>query len=115
MTPTKSTFAAIAIAVLGGCIFFFYPRQAGQPPEGPPQPHKVTLKWDKAARATGYNVYRRPYLTSGYVKLGASTTTTYEDASVQSAKRYCYQVTAVDSKTRESAPSRECCITVPRP
>jgi hypothetical protein len=108
---------AIAALVIGGGIALgFYFHSAGsQQPEEPPRPHKVTLHWDKAAHAKTYNIYRRPYRQDTFAMLGSSETTSYEDPTVRSAEIYCYVVTSVDSKGRESVHPREVCITVPHP
>jgi fibronectin type 3 domain-containing protein len=115
MTLVKRvTIVVIAI----GCVLVlgwrFHETQSEQPAE-PPRPHQVTLNWDKALRAASYNVYRRPYRIDTYTKLASSNTTSFEDPTVQSAERYCYVVTAVDSKARESAKSKEVCVTIPHP
>ena len=74
----------------------------------------MVLKWDKTQGAVRYNIYRRPYLDTRFTKVGSSETESYIDTAVQSEARYCYQVTTVDSKSRESAPSPEFCVTVPK-
>jgi fibronectin type 3 domain-containing protein len=108
---------AIVLVALG-CVFvfgfYFYPKEWEQPSE-PPRPHKVTLTWVKAPRAVSYNVYRRPYLNPSFTKIGSSVTTSFEDPSVESAERYCYQVASVDAKGREGLHSKEYCVTVPHP
>jgi fibronectin type 3 domain-containing protein len=101
---------ALGCALLAG--FYFYPKEREKPSE-PPMPHKVTLNWVKAPRAVSYNVYRRPYLNPSYAKIGSSITTGYEDSTVESAERYCYQVTSLDAKGREGPRSKEICVTVP--
>jgi fibronectin type 3 domain-containing protein len=108
---------AIALIALGcvlGFGFYFYPKEREQPSE-PPRLHKVTLNWVKAPRAVSYNVYRRPYLKTSFTMIGSSTTTSYEDSGVESAGRYCYQVTSLDAKGREAPRSKEMCGTVPHP
>lgn len=81
----------------------------------PDQPHKITLHWEKAARAVSYNVYRRNYRSQEYSKVGTVDAPTYEDPSVKSGERYCYQVSSVDGKGNESPRSPEMCQSVPRP
>lgn len=108
---------AIALFALGCALvfgFYFYSKEKEQPSE-PPRPHKLTLNWVKAPRAVSYNVYRRPYLNPSFTKIGSSATTSYEDPSVESAERYCYQVASVDAKGREGPRSKELCVTVPHP
>src|ERR1700682_1978129 len=106
------------VVIATGCVlalgWHFLQTQSEQPAE-PPRPHRVALHWDKAARAASYNVYRRPYRIDTYTKWASSSTTSFEDPTVQSAERYCYVVTAVDSKGRESAKSKEVCVSVPHP
>jgi fibronectin type 3 domain-containing protein len=104
----------VVVAILSALGFYFYPSQSQEPAE-PPRPHKVTLNWEKTARAVSYNIYRGPYLSDTFEKLGSSATTTYEDPAAMSEMRYCYAITAVDAKGRESAKSKEMCVTVPHP
>jgi fibronectin type 3 domain-containing protein len=78
------------------------------------QARRVILKWDKTAEAVSYNIYRRPYSGATFTKLGSSDTASYIDTAVQPELRYCYQVTSVDSKGRESKPSQEFCVTIPQ-
>jgi fibronectin type 3 domain-containing protein len=101
----------MTLLVIGCHSYSATPQQS----EEPSKSHKLTLTWNKAPRAKSYNVYRRPYRTGTYTKLGNSNTTAYEDATVQSAERYCYQVTSVDAKGQEGERSREFCVTIPHP
>jgi fibronectin type 3 domain-containing protein len=103
----------VACALLG-LGFYFYPAKRQQPVE-PPRPHRVTLNWEKVPRAVSYNIYRRPYRSDTYTKLGTAATNSYEDATVVSAAEYCYQITSVDAKGHESARSKDLCVTVPHP
>jgi hypothetical protein len=104
--------AAVAMAGVAVLGFYFYPTRS-EPPAAPPRMHKVTLTWDKAARAVSYNVYRRAYRSDQFSKLGSSATPSYEDPAAPSREIFCYQVTAVDAKGQESRPSREACVSVP--
>lgn len=117
MTLAKRLTMAVAVVGIGYALavfFRFYPTQSQQPPE-PARRNKVTLSWDKAARATSYNIYRRPQSIDAYTKMGSSATTSYEDPTVQSGLKYCYVVTSVDSQGQEGVRSKEMCVTVPRP
>lgn len=104
--------AATAIAAAFALGFYFYPARSHQSEK---QPHKITLRWTNAAHAKSYVVYRRPDRVATYLKLGKTAEPTYEDRAVQAGERYCYQVTTVDSHGRESLPSAELCVDVPRP
>ncbi len=106
--------AALAMILVGGmagCKFF-----AGQEkPREPGRAHRVTLTWDKVARASGYNVYRRPYRGGEFVALGKAATPTLEDPAAMGGERYCYRVASLDAKGKEGAPSKEFCVTIPYP
>lgn len=87
----------------------------GEKSSEPVKVHKVQLNWNAAAKATSYKVYRRPYRGGDFVLLGSSDSAKYEDAAAMGGERYCYRVTSVDAKGREGVPSKEWCLTVPRP
>jgi hypothetical protein len=83
---------------------------------GPGQQHIVDLIWAPVSDVdlAGYNVYRRadggPAIK---VNAEAVRAPAYRDSAVESAKRYAYSVTAVDSRGNESAHSQEATETVP--
>jgi fibronectin type 3 domain-containing protein len=108
----RLTIAAMAIAAAFALGFYFYPARSHQ---SATQPHKITLRWNNAAQAKSYIVYRRPAHVATYLKLGKSAGPTYEDRAVQAGERYCYQITTVDAHGRESPPSAELCVDVPQP
>jgi fibronectin type 3 domain-containing protein len=115
MTAVKRySIALVAMACVLTLGLYYYPTQSQQPVE-PLKPHKVTVSWDKTPRAKSYNVYRRPYRSDAYIKVGSSETNSYEDSDVKSEEIYCYEVTSIDSKGNESKRSKEICITVPHP
>jgi hypothetical protein len=109
----RPLFAATGIAVACALGFYFYPARSYQS-EGH-APHKVALRWYKAAHAKSYVVYRRPSRVATYLKLGSSDDPSFEDRAVEAGERYCYQVTTVDFHGRESVPSAEKCVDVPQP
>ncbi len=115
MTTLKRSGMALVLAgILLVLIFYLHPTRSQQPAQ-PSKPHKITINWDKAPRAVSYNVYRRPYRSQTFTKVGTSTTNTYDDPAVPGGERNCYVVTSIDSKGTESARSREICVTVPLP
>jgi fibronectin type 3 domain-containing protein len=109
--------AAIAVVATGlSVLLILYLRPTrSQQPVAPSKPHKITINWEKAPHVVSYNVYRRSYRVESYTKAGNADTNTFEDPTVQSGERYCYVVTSIDSKGKESARSREICQTVPLP
>lgn len=114
MGASRIIIVLVVVATLLGLGFYFYPAGRQQPAE-PPRPHKVTLNWEKASRAVSYNIYRRPYRSDTYSKLGTSPIESYEDPAAMSGEIYCYQITSLDSKGHESARSKDLCVTVPHP
>jgi fibronectin type 3 domain-containing protein len=102
------------VVVLLAAGWHFYGGAKQQPAE-PDKPHKITLNWEKAARAVSYNVYRRNYRSADFSKVAGAGTPSFEDSDVKSGERYCYEITSVDAKGKESARSSEMCQTVPRP
>jgi fibronectin type 3 domain-containing protein len=115
MTILKRTALTLGTAgILLVLIFYLHPTRSQQPAE-PPKPHKLTINWEKVPHAVSYNVYRRSYRAETYTKLATSNTNGYEDPTVQSGERYCYEITSIDSKGTESARSKEICQTVPFP
>jgi hypothetical protein len=115
MTILKRSGVALVLAgILLLLIFYLHPTRSQQPAQ-PSKPHKITINWEKAPRAVSYNVYRRLYRSPTFTKVGTSNTASYDDPGVQGRERYCYVVTSLDSKGKESDRSREICLTVPSP
>jgi len=115
ITILKRSAIALVAAVLSlVLILFLHPSRSQQPAE-PPKPHKTIINWEKVPHAVSYNVYRRPYRIETFTKVGSVSNSSYEDSAVQGGERYCYVVTSIDSKGKESARSREICQTVPLP
>lgn len=106
--------ALLAAGILLFLVLYWHPIRSQQP-LAPSKPHKIVVNWNSVPRAVSYNVYRRPYRSETYIKVGSSNTNSYEDPAVQSGERYCYQVTSINPKGQESARSKEICQTVPSP
>ncbi len=63
------------------------------------------LVWNAVTGATGYKIYRDgAYLT-------ASPTISLSDVGLKAGTRYCYHVSAMDGKARESGRSNQACAT----
>jgi fibronectin type 3 domain-containing protein len=110
----RSAMVLIAAGISLFLVAYLPPVRSQQSAEAP-KPHKITINWEKAPHAVSYNVYRRPYRSETLIKVGTSTTNSYEDPGVKGRERYCYVVTSIDSQGKESARSREICQTVPLP
>ncbi len=61
----------------------------------------VVVSWDSVPDADGYTVYRSPSGGGGYVEIGSTTLSSYEDIP-QSAGDYFYKVRATDDLGNES-------------
>ena len=65
-------------------------------------PHSIQLIWDAVPTATSYNIYRSTIHSSGFAKIGTSTTTSYLDqagiGSDPHVKTYYYEVNTYSSK-----------------
>jgi fibronectin type 3 domain-containing protein len=115
MTILKRSAMVLAVAGVSlGLILYLHPT-GSQQPVAPSKAHKITVIWEKVPHAVSYNVYRRSYRVETYTKVGDSNTNSYEDPTVRSEERYCYVITSIDSKGKESARSKEICVTVPLP
>jgi fibronectin type 3 domain-containing protein len=110
----RSAIAFVTAGILLILILYLHPTRSPQPTE-PAKPHKITINWEKAPHAVSYNVYRRLYKIETFSKVVTANDNSYEDPAVQGGERYCYVVTSVDSKGKESARSNEICQTVPLP
>jgi fibronectin type 3 domain-containing protein len=110
----RSAITLVTAGILLVLILYLHPTRSQQP-VAPLKPHKITINWEKAPRVLSYNVYRRLYRSETFTKVGTATTNSYEDPAVQGGERYCYVVTSIDSKGKESERSKEICLTVPLP
>jgi hypothetical protein len=70
---------------------------------------QVSLAWDAAPGAAGYNIYRSPVSGGGFVKLNGAPLAglTYIDTGLENGQTYFYVVTALDAQGNESAYSNE--------
>ncbi|HEY2472018.1 MAG TPA: fibronectin type III domain-containing protein [Terracidiphilus sp.] len=80
--------------------------------------YQVQLSWNAPNTTdtiTGYRVYRAAGGTTSYQLLNSTLdgNTSFTDSGVQGGKSYDYQVTSVDSKGSESAPSNAALFTIP--
>lgn len=82
--------------------------------------YSVQLSWDIPTSTTdpiaGYHVYRAAGSAGTYQLISSvsgSTTSTYQDSSVQSGASYTYEVRAVDTSGVESAPSNTSTASIP--
>jgi fibronectin type 3 domain-containing protein len=115
MTILKRSGVALLVAgILLVLILYLHPTRSQQPAE-PRKPHKITINWEKAPHAVSYNVYRRLYRIETFTKVGTANNSSYEDPGAQGGERYCYVVTSIDSKGKESERSKEICLSVPLP
>jgi fibronectin type 3 domain-containing protein len=115
MTILKRSGLALVLAgILLVLIFYLRPTRSQQPAQSF-KPHRISINWDKAPHAVSYNVYRRLYKSLTFTKVGTPNTNSYDDPGVKGGERYCYVVTSLDSKGKESDRSREICLTVPSP
>jgi fibronectin type 3 domain-containing protein len=110
----RSATALLAAGITVVLILYLHPSRSQQSAE-PPKPHKITINWEKAPHAVSYDVYRRLYRIETFTKVATVNNNSYEDPGVQGGERYCYVVTSIDSKGKESARSKEICQTVPLP
>lgn len=76
---------------------------------------RADLRWT-AGSAAGYRVYRRTGASGSYAVLatGPKGSTTYTDTAVTPGATYWYQLTALDTAGRESAPTAAVPATVPQ-
>jgi fibronectin type 3 domain-containing protein len=110
----RSAIAPVSAGLLLALILYLHPKRSQQPVVHS-KPHKITINWEKAPQAVSYNVYRRLYRIETFTKAGTSNTNSYEDPGAQGGEGYCYVVTSIDSKGKESARSKEICVMVPIP
>ncbi len=70
---------------------------------------QVSVAWNAAPGAAGYNVYRSPVTGGGYVKVNSSALNdnNFTDTGLRNAQTYYYVVKALDAVGNESAPSNE--------
>ena len=80
---------------------------------GGTKPHSVTLRWDAAADAASYNVFRRTE-ASEFAKIGNSQTPTYIDNNVPNGTVLYYGVTTVAADGKESKISTIVRVEIPK-
>lgn len=70
---------------------------------------QVSLTWNAALGAAGYNLYRSPLTGGGYVKVNPYPLldTSFVDSGLRNAQDYFYVVTALDGPGNESGYSNE--------
>jgi fibronectin type 3 domain-containing protein len=76
--------------------------------------NQVTVSWNAVTGAKSYNVYRSDSQTGTYTKVGASTTTPYDD-TVTATGTYYYKASAVSAGGFESAHSTPITVAVAGP
>jgi fibronectin type 3 domain-containing protein len=110
----RSAITLVTSGILLVLILYLHPTRSQQP-VAPLKPHKITINWEKVPHAVSYNVYRRFYRIETFTKVATANNNSYEDPGAQGGGRYCYAVTSIDSKGKESERSKEICLTVPLP
>jgi hypothetical protein len=87
-----------------------------QSPAEPVNPHSVTIDWTASkSPVAGYNVYRAsPPDAPVKLTVRIISETQFIDRTVEAGHTYSYSVTAIDFKGRESKPSANITVTVPR-
>jgi glycosidase len=118
-TTTSGSFH-VTLAPLTGAIFVM---AAGQDISGPAAPtalsasanngvtSTVALNWSGNSDSATYNVYRSPVQGGGYVKIGATATTSFVDDAVSNGTTDYYVVRGLDSLGNEGGPSNEASAT----
>jgi hypothetical protein len=80
--------------------------------------HTVDLSWDPStSQVMGYNVYRGTHSGGPYSKLNSSLLdeTSFTDGSVEPGETYFYIAKSADGNSRESPPSNEVKVVIPKP
>ena len=69
----------------------------------------VALAWNAVPGAAGYNIYRSPVSSGGWVKANGAplTGTSFTDTGLRNARNLYYVVRALDAAGNESGPSNE--------
>ncbi len=84
-----------------------------------PAQHTVTLNWNASTSndVVGYNVYRGTTYGGPYSQINSAweTSTSASDSTVVSGGTYYYVVTAVNSRSQESAYSNQTTAVIPNP
>ena len=62
----------------------------------------VVFKWNSVKGAKGYNVYRKTSKNGKWIKIAATTNTSYTDKNVKSGSNYYYIVKAYNGKNTSS-------------
>ena len=60
---------------------------------------KIRITWNPSANATAYDIYRADFSGGEKIKVGTSSTTSFDDHSVGVGRSYCYWVKALKSTT----------------
>jgi fibronectin type 3 domain-containing protein len=74
--------------------------------------NEITISWGAVAGATSYNIYRSTTAGVKGAKVGASTSTSYVDATAQNGSAYYYVVTA-ENAAGEGSPSAQSAAVTP--
>jgi hypothetical protein len=119
------TYSPVKIAALGGAKVTIASNATGSPTQIPvfgagiaaSTTHEVTLSWKASVSSgiAGYNVYRATLPSGSYVKLTSTVIagTSFSDTDVTAGDTYSYEVTAVNQKGEESAPSARTSAVIP--
>src|SRR5262249_53535926 len=67
----------------------------------------ASLAWSSVTGAASYAIFRSPLTGGGYVQVGTTTGTTFDDSGLENARSYYYVVRARDSAGNESGDSNE--------
>jgi len=57
----------------------------------------ITVSWNPVSGATGYNIYRSTYSSSGFIKVGTSDTASFIDTTILAGTTYYYKVLAYNN------------------
>lgn len=60
--------------------------------------NSIKITWGKVTGAQKYEVYRSTSKSTGYTKIGTTTSTSYTDKNLETNKKYYYKVSAVYGK-----------------
>ena len=76
---------------------------------------EVEVTWNSVSGATGYNIYRSPQTTSGFVSIADNVQSPYTDAGLTIDTSYNYRVTAVNAGGESSQTSTFIAATMTNP
>jgi fibronectin type 3 domain-containing protein len=110
----RCLFLFLALSFLAGCGK--NKNGDAQSPAASANPHSVTINWTASkSSVAGYNVYRAsPSEAPVKLTIRIVSETQYIDRTAEAGHTYSYSVTAVDFKGRESKPSANITVTVPK-